>query len=122
MLGARLTADSPVGRQRRIDIPTSGAASEATAQNGNGFQSRLSSKKENKQYAKNRRMVRKLEVVQHAAQSIPAPDGAAARCKAWVGFNQPVSESLVVPFPMVMSQKLMYRFPQRPLAEQDQTL
>ena len=40
-------------------------------------------------------------VVQHAAQSIPPPDGAAARCKAWVGCNQPVSESLVVPFSMV---------------------
>ena len=61
-------------------------------------------------------------IVQHAAQSIPAPDGAAARCKVWVGCNQPVSESRVVPLPMVMSQKLMHRFPQRALAEQDQTL
>jgi len=61
-------------------------------------------------------------VVQHAAPSIPPPDGAAARCKTWVGCNQPVSESLVVPFSMVMSQKLMHRFPQRALAEQDQTL
>jgi len=46
MLKARLTADSPVGRQRRIDIHTSGAASEATAQNANGFQSRHSTQKE----------------------------------------------------------------------------
>ena len=61
-------------------------------------------------------------VVQRAAQSFPPADGAAVRCKAWVGCNQPVSESLVVPFPMVMSQKLMHRFPQRALAEQDQTL
>ena len=30
-LKARLTADSPAGRKRRTDIPTSGAASEATA-------------------------------------------------------------------------------------------
>jgi hypothetical protein len=49
MLKARLTADFPVGRQRRIDIPTSGAASEATAQNANGFQSRHSTQKEKKQ-------------------------------------------------------------------------
>jgi hypothetical protein len=61
-------------------------------------------------------------VVQRATQSIPPPEGAAACCKAWVGCNQPVSESLVVPFPMVMSQKLMHGFPQRALAEQDQTL
>ena len=61
-------------------------------------------------------------LVQRAAQSFPPPDGAAARCQAWVGCKQPVSESLVVPVSMVMSQKLMHRFPQRALAEQDQTL
>jgi hypothetical protein len=49
MLKARLTADSPVGRQRRIDIHTSGAASEAAAQNANGFESeKFRHKKERK--------------------------------------------------------------------------
>ena len=79
MLKARLTADSPVGRQRRIDIHTSGAVSEATAQNANGFQSRHFDTKGKKTM---RRIVTKLVVgIAITAIGVFAADSSAATWK-----------------------------------------
>jgi hypothetical protein len=65
--------------QSRIDFPTSGAASEATAQNANGFQSRHSTQKERKTM---RRIVTKLAVgMAITAIGVFAADSSAATWK-----------------------------------------
>jgi hypothetical protein len=73
--------------QSRIDFPTSGAASEATAQNANGFQSRHSTQKERKEM---RRIVTKLVVgMAITAIGVFAADSSAATWK----FNAAKSKS-----------------------------